>query len=81
MKHVSRQSYEENAGSIHIGSRISNCESRIYFCNRFFKEVFTRRDTAKEFFLNYLPDNVVRWLDLDSLEYAKGSFIDKHLAE
>ncbi|MDI6794303.1 MAG: Rpn family recombination-promoting nuclease/putative transposase [bacterium] len=49
--------------------------------DKFFKEVFTRRDTAVEFFLNYLPEDVVRLLNLDSLEYAKGSFIDKHLAE
>ncbi|MBU0470467.1 MAG: Rpn family recombination-promoting nuclease/putative transposase, partial [Nanoarchaeota archaeon] len=49
--------------------------------DKFFKEVFTRRDTAREFLLNYLPDDVVRLLDLDSLKYTKDSFIDKHLAE
>ncbi|MDI6793495.1 MAG: Rpn family recombination-promoting nuclease/putative transposase [bacterium] len=36
--------------------------------DKFFKEVFTRKNTAKEFLLNYLPANVVSLLDLDSLE-------------
>lgn len=49
--------------------------------DKFFKEVFTRRDTAGEFLRNYLPPDVVRLLDLDSLEYTKDSFIDKHLKE
>lgn len=49
--------------------------------DKFFKEVFTRLDTAEEFFLNYLPDDVVKLIDLDSLEYTKDSFIDEHLKE
>jgi predicted transposase/invertase (TIGR01784 family) len=49
--------------------------------DKFFKEVFTRRETAEEFLRNYLPDDVVTLLDLRSLEYVKDSFIDKHLEE
>lgn len=49
--------------------------------DKFFKEVFTRRDTAEEFLQNYLPGDVVRLLDLASLEYTKDSFVDKHLKE
>lgn len=49
--------------------------------DKFFKEVFTRKDTAEEFLRHYLPENVVGLLDLDSLEYTKDSFIDRHLKE
>ena len=49
--------------------------------DKFFKEVFTRADTAKEFLLNYLPSGVVKLIDWDSLEYTKDSFVDKHLEE
>ena len=38
--------------------------------DKFFKQVFTRGDTAKEFLLNYLPPAVVRLIDWDSLEYT-----------
>lgn len=41
--------------------------------DKFFKEVFTRRDTAREFLLNYLPDDVVKLLDLDSLKLLQVS--------
>ncbi|MBT6504150.1 MAG: transposase, partial [Deltaproteobacteria bacterium] len=36
--------------------------------DKFFKEVFTSRNGAEEFLRNYLPENVVGLLDLDSLE-------------
>ena len=49
--------------------------------DKFFKEVFTRWDTAEEFLRNYLPGDVVALFDLSSLEYIKDSFIDKHLEE
>jgi len=49
--------------------------------DKFFKKVFSRKSNAEEFLLNYLPPNVVKHLDLKSLEYAKESFVDKHLAE
>ena len=31
--------------------------------DKFFKEIFTRKDTAKEFLQHYLPENVVALLD------------------
>ena len=49
--------------------------------DKFFKEVFTRKDTAEEFLRHYLPGNVVVLLDLDSIEYTKDSFVDRHLKE
>ena len=49
--------------------------------DKFFKEVFTRRATTKEFLELYLPSEVVGLLDLDSLEPIKDTFIDEHLKE
>ena len=49
--------------------------------DKFFKEVFTRRNGAKEFLRHYLPENVVELLDLDSLEYTKDTFVDTQLKE
>ena len=49
--------------------------------DKFFKQVFTRGDTAKEFLLNYLPPALVKLIDWDSLEYTKDSFIDEDLKE
>jgi len=47
--------------------------------DKFFKEVFTRKATAEEFLWHYLSENVVELLDLDSLEYSKNTFVDRHL--
>ena len=49
--------------------------------DKFFKEVFTRRNGAEEFLRHYLPENVVGLLDLDSLEYNKDTFVDTQLKE
>lgn len=49
--------------------------------DKFFKEVFTIGATVEDFLLNYLPGDVVKLLDLDSLECTKDSFIDKYLEE
>lgn len=49
--------------------------------DKFFKKVFSGRETAAEFLQNYLPSDMVRLLDLESLEYTKDSFVDKHLKE
>ncbi|MFV9645054.1 MAG: Rpn family recombination-promoting nuclease/putative transposase [Desulfobacterales bacterium] len=49
--------------------------------SQFFKEVFTRKATTEEFLRHYLPENVVGLLDLDSLEYTKDTFVDRHLKE
>lgn len=47
--------------------------------DRFFKEVLSRREEARELLLTYLPQEVARPLDADSLELAKDSFVDKEL--
>jgi len=47
--------------------------------DRFFREVFSRREAARDFVENYLPSAVVEKLDLDSLKPAKDSFVDKEL--
>jgi len=49
--------------------------------DKFFKEVFTRWDTAEEFLWNYLPGDVMTLFEPGSLEYTKDSFIDKDLEE
>lgn len=49
--------------------------------DKFFKRVFTRKETAADFLRNYLPDNIVDLMDLDSLEYEKDSFVDEELSE
>jgi hypothetical protein len=35
--------------------------------------------TTEEFLRHYLPGDVVGLLDLDSLEYTKDTFVDRHL--
>lgn len=49
--------------------------------DKFFKEVFARKDTAEEFLRNYLPGEVAGLLDWSSLEPAKDTFVDKRLKE
>lgn len=49
--------------------------------DRFFKEVFTRKEVAAEFFQLYLPTDLVNRLDLTSLTYLKDSFVTKELQE
>ncbi len=47
--------------------------------DRFFKAVFSREEEARNFLANYLPANVVRHLDLSTLEIQKDSFVDVEL--
>ncbi len=47
----------------------------------FFKEVFSRTDVAVDFLAHYLPPEVVKALDLQSLELVKDSFVDPELQE
>ncbi|MDL1968890.1 MAG: Rpn family recombination-promoting nuclease/putative transposase [Deltaproteobacteria bacterium] len=49
--------------------------------DRFFKEVLSRKEVAKDFILHYLPADIVALLDVDSLEIRKDSFVDKELLE
>ncbi len=47
--------------------------------DRFFKEVWSRKDVGQDFLRHYLPAEVVDLLDLRSLELSKESFIDEQL--
>jgi predicted transposase YdaD len=49
--------------------------------DRFFKEVFGRQETARDFLANYLPPNAAEALDLLNLELVKDSFVDSKLRE
>ena len=45
--------------------------------DKFFKENMSNIDTAKDFMLNYLPKDILKIIDLDSLSLEKDSFIDE----
>jgi len=47
--------------------------------DRFFKEVFSRQEVAKDFLRNYLPQEVFDCLVPESLNLTKDSFVDKEL--
>jgi predicted transposase/invertase (TIGR01784 family) len=49
--------------------------------DRFFKEVFSRQETARDFLQHYLPQEVAALLDLSTLEISKDTFIDPDLQE
>ncbi|MCB8942799.1 MAG: Rpn family recombination-promoting nuclease/putative transposase [Ardenticatenaceae bacterium] len=49
--------------------------------DKFFKETFTRMEMARDFFANYLPEEITAVLNLDSLTLQSGSFVDPDLQE
>ncbi|WP_438315192.1 Rpn family recombination-promoting nuclease/putative transposase [Sporosarcina sp. FA9] len=49
--------------------------------DKFFKETMGNVETAKDFLMNYLPDSVMRVVNLDTLEPQKDSFISPELEE
>ncbi len=49
--------------------------------DRFFKQLFSRQEAARDFMRYYLPAEVAESLDLDSLALRKDSFIDGDLQE
>ena len=49
--------------------------------DKFFKEVLSRLEVARDFILYYLPSDIVGLFDVESLEIRKDSFIDKELKE
>jgi predicted transposase/invertase (TIGR01784 family) len=49
--------------------------------DKFFKEVFTRPEIARDFLHNYLPEKVIELLDMSSLSLQKGSFVDQDLRQ
>jgi predicted transposase/invertase (TIGR01784 family) len=49
--------------------------------DKFFKEVFSHKDGARDFFTHYLPEEILKLLDLKEIEIVKESFIEKDLKE
>ncbi|RJP18370.1 MAG: transposase, partial [Candidatus Omnitrophota bacterium] len=47
--------------------------------DRFFKETFSRREVVEDCLRNILPDKMVEYLDFETLEVCKESFIDASL--
>jgi predicted transposase/invertase (TIGR01784 family) len=68
----------------HPGSGFYNCPMSDYLTNphdKFFKDLFSRADAARDFLRHYLPSEVTHLLDLATLEISKDSFIDPDLQE
>ncbi|OQY54151.1 MAG: hypothetical protein B6245_21675 [Desulfobacteraceae bacterium 4572_88] len=49
--------------------------------DRFFKSLFSREEVSRDFFINYLPPDIVSLIDPDSAELVKDSFVDQELGE
>ena len=49
--------------------------------DKYFKDMFGKKDNARAFFSSYLPPEVLKHLDLESIEIVKESFIEKDLKE
>lgn len=49
--------------------------------DKFFKESFSRKEIARSFIREYLPESIIKQLDFQSLTILKDSFIDKELSE
>jgi len=47
--------------------------------DRYFKQTLSHADQARDFVLHYLPAEITRLLDLDTLSVCKGSFVDRQL--
>jgi predicted transposase YdaD len=45
--------------------------------DRFFKETFGKVEVAKDFLNNYLPENIIKVIDVDTLEPQKDSFVNE----
>ncbi len=49
--------------------------------DRFFKDLFSREEVGRDFFVSYLPPEILSLIDPDSSELVKDSFTDKELGE
>jgi predicted transposase/invertase (TIGR01784 family) len=56
-------------------------EPLLHSHDRFFKEVFSRQETARNFLEHYLPPQVAALLDFSTLQVSKDTFIDTELQE
>ncbi len=48
--------------------------------DRFFKDSFSRKDVVRNFIQEYIPPDLTKQIDLNSLEIQKDSFIDNELS-
>ena len=49
--------------------------------DKLFREIWSKKEYAKDFFINYLPKDILELIDLDSIEISKDSFIEKELKD
>ena len=49
--------------------------------DRFFKNVLGQKEAAVDFFMNYLPADILKYLDLKTVAITKDSFIEKELKQ
>jgi ABC-type multidrug transport system ATPase subunit len=47
--------------------------------DRYFKKTFEDIEVAKDYLINYVPKNITKLVDINSLSHEKESFIDKEL--
>lgn len=49
--------------------------------DKFFKENFSRIDVAQNFLANHLPEEALKYIDINHLEPKKDGFVNRRLAE
>jgi len=49
--------------------------------DKFFRQMFSKKEVAAEFLENYLPENLLNIIDTKSLEISKDSFVDSDYTE
>lgn len=49
--------------------------------DEFVKNFLSRKETAESFFQNYLPADIIRYLDFASLRISKDTFVDQKMSE
>lgn len=49
--------------------------------DKFFKEIFSNPIVARDFIENYLPEPILKIVDLNELEIQNGSHVDEELSE
>jgi hypothetical protein len=49
--------------------------------DKLFKQIWSDRETARDFLANYLPDRIRKLIDLNTIEIRKDSFVESNLKE
>ncbi len=49
--------------------------------DKFFKEMFSKKEVAESFIKNYFPQDLLELFNTDDLEITKDSFVDEDLKE